>query len=335
MTAQTTDSQTDSVRRLRPEQRLRLALNGVRNNGIVVGAVLLGVALTIASPQFLTGVNAANLLDQWSPVAVIAAGMTLLFISGGFDISAGATFALAGIVAAQLANSGHVLLGILVGIAIGITVGAANGLLVTVGRINSFVATLATSFIVGGVALAASHGLLVSVTDPGFAKLGQGTFLGLTFGVYLALVVLAVAGFVLHRTILGRRMFAVGGNAEAALLSGVRVHGMLALNFIVVGGLAGLAGVLQASRVTTADPNAGGLPLVFEVFASVIVGGTSLLGGEGAMWRTVVGLAVLAMISNAFVLINLSAVYQQVFFGVILLLAVAVDAWGRTRESRG
>jgi ribose transport system permease protein len=147
-------------------------------------------------------------------------------------------------------------------------------------------------------------------------------------------VVLVLAGLLLHRTILGRRIYAVGGNPEAAKLSGVPVEGVRFFTFALMGTVAGLAGVLQASRVAFGEAEAGGLTLLFEVFAIVIVGGTSLSGGEGAMWRTAVGVAILAMIGNAFVLLNLSAVYQQVFFGAIILAAVAIDAWGRVNTTR-
>jgi ribose transport system permease protein len=302
----------------------------VREYGIVFGGILLAVALTIASPQFLTGTNLSNLLDQWSPAAVMASALTLVLIAGGFDLSAGAVFALAGVVAAKLAVDGTTV-AILAGILCGTFVGAVNGMLVTVGRINTFIATLSTGFIVGGLALALSNGELIPIENSAFLKLGQGTFLGLTWGVYVMAVVLILAGVVLHRTILGRRIFAVGGNPEAARLSGVPVEAVRFFSFALMGTVAGLAGVLQASRVAFGEANAGGLNLLFNVFAIVIVGGTSLSGGEGAMWRTAVGVAILAMIGNGFVLLNLSAVYQQVFFGVIILAAVALDAWGRVR----
>lgn len=303
----------------------------LREYGIVFGGILLAIALTIASPQFLTGSNLSNLLDQWAPAAIMAAALTLVLIGGGFDLSAGSVFALAGVVAAKLSGEGAAV-AILAGILCGTLVGTINGMLVTVGRINTFIATLSTGFIVGGLALAITNGLLISVDNPTFLKLGQSTFLGLTWGVYLMAVVLVLAGLLLHRTILGRRIFAVGGNPEAARLSGVPVEAVRFFSFALMGTLAGLAGVLQTSRVAFGEANAGGLNLLFNVFAIVIVGGTSLAGGEGAMWRTAVGIAILAMIGNAFVLLNLSAVYQQVFFGVIILAAVAIDAWGRVRS---
>lgn len=302
----------------------------LREYGIVFGGILLAIALTIASPQFLTGSNLSNLLDQWAPAAIMAAGLTLVLIGGGFDLSAGAVFALAGVVAAKLAGDGTAI-AYLAGILCGLLIGLINGALVTVGRINPFIATLSTGFIVAGLALALTDGLLISIDNPTFLKLGQDTFLGLTWGVYLMAAIMILGGLLLHRTVLGRRIFAVGGNPEAAKLSGVPVEAVRFFSFALMGMLAGLAGVLQASRVAFGEADAGGLDLLFNVFAIVIVGGTSLMGGEGAMWRTAVGVAIIAMIGNAFVLLNLSAVYQQVFFGVILLTAVAIDAWGRVR----
>jgi ribose transport system permease protein len=305
----------------------------LRDYGIVFGGILLAIALTISSHQFLTGSNLSNLLDQWSPAAIMAAALTLVLICGGFDLSAGSVYALAGVVAAKVAPHG-VGVAMLAGILSGTVVGVVNGGLVTIGRINAFIATLSTGFIVGGLSLALSNGLLVSIENQSFLKLGQDTFLGLTWGVYLMVVVLVLAGLLLHRTILGRRIYAVGGNPEAAKLSGVPVEGVRFFTFALMGTVAGLAGVLQASRVAFGEAEAGGLTLLFEVFAIVIVGGTSLSGGEGAMWRTAVGVAILAMIGNAFVLLNLSAVYQQVFFGAIILAAVAIDAWGRVNTTR-
>jgi ribose transport system permease protein len=171
--------------------------------------------------------------------------------------------------------------------------------------------------------------LLITVEKQGFDTLGRGELLGAKTSVWLFAATAVVLGLVLHRTTFGRYIFAAGGNAEALRLSGVRVGLVRAGTYAIIGLAAGLAGVIAASRVSTGQADAGGYDLLFDVFAAVIIGGTSLMGGDGAIWRTLIGLALVAMIGNGFNLLSVDPVYQRILFGTIILVAVAVDAWAR------
>jgi ribose transport system permease protein len=316
-------------------RRLNAGVVRARDNGIIGVAAILFLALSLAAPAFLTVGNLQNLLDQWAPLGIMAAAMTLVLIAGGFDLSAGAVFAFSGVIAAQATNALGVVPGILLALAAGTIIGLANGLLVTVGRINPFVATLASGIILSGVTLAMTGGLIVSVTDPGFSFLGQGKVVGVRVAIFILILVLVAMGLLLHRTVFGRHVFAVGGNPEAARLSGIRVGLVQTMTYVLLGSAAALAGTIAASRVASAEANAGGISLLFTVFAIVVVGGTSLKGGDGAIWRTLVGLIVLALIGNSFVLLNLSAVYQQISEGAIIMAAVALDAWTKSDRKTG
>jgi ribose transport system permease protein len=204
-----------------------------------------------------------------------------------------------------------------------------NGVVTTVGRINTFIATLATGIIISGVATLLTEGKLITVEDPAFATLGTEKLLGLKYSIWLLLAFTAACGFVLSRTTSGRAVYAAGGNPEAARLSGIRVNLVKGATFAISGLAAGVAGVLVASRVVTGQADAGGLDLTFDALTAVVIGGTSILGGAGAVWRTVLGLMLLAMIANGFNLLGVDPMYQKVFTGAIILGAVGVDALAR------
>jgi ribose transport system permease protein len=305
-----------------------VSLAGLRDYGIVVAFVALFVTLAIASDVFLTKQNLLNVLFQAAPVGIMACGGTLVFIAGGFDLSVGAVAAFAGVVAATTAADVGVTGALTLGALSGLGFGIFNGLLTTVGRINAFIATLASSIIIRGLALAITGGFLVSVDDPSFITLGVGEFLDVRYPVYAWLGFALFCGFLLWRTRFGRYVYACGGNAEAARLSGVRVGLVRGTTFAISGLSGGLAGIILASQVGTgqAESNPG---IEFDAIAAIIIGGTSILGGEGAIWRSVLGALLFQLISNGFNLLNVQPVYQRVFLGAIMLLAVALDAWAR------
>jgi ribose transport system permease protein len=300
----------------------------LREFGFVASFVTLFVALSIASDVFLTWTNLVNILDQWAPVGIMACAATLVIIAGGFDLSVGAIFAVAGITAAKVASATSPELGFLAGIGIGLALGVGNGLLVTVGRVNSFIGTLASSFMIRGFALVLSGGFLVIVDDPGFQRLGSGEFLNVKYPVYVFAGVALLTTFLLGWTTFGRYVYAVGANPAAARLSGVRVDRVRAATFALSGLSAGIAGVVVSSRVSTGQADAG-IGIEFSVIAAVVLGGTSIYGGEGAIWRSVLGVLFLAMIGNGFNLLNINPTYQQIIQGAIIVAAVAVDAWTR------
>jgi ribose transport system permease protein len=303
----------------------------LRANATPVAFVALFVTLSVASDAFLTKANLLNLLDQNAAIGIIACAMTLVIVAGGFDLSVGAIFAIAGVVAAKVALSSSPLLGILAAVAAGAALGLGNGLLVTVGRINSFIGTLATSYVIRGLALVISSGFLITVTDPGFTTLGAGKLGDVTYGA-IAFVAVAIAlAVLLHRSVFGRHVYAAGDNPEAARLSGVPVMRTRTITFVLSGACAGLAGVIVASRVATGQADSG-VGLELSAIAAVVIGGTSIAGGEGAVWRTAIGVFLLALISNGFNLLNVDPVYQQIVQGAIIAIAVGADAWSRKRR---
>lgn len=251
----------------------------------------------------------------------------MLLISGGFDLSMGAVYALAGVIAAKYANDHGVAVGLIAGCLAGLAVGVINGIVVNVLRINAFVTTLATSIMIGGVSLAITGGLVISVHAESFSALGRDKIFGVEDTVWIVLVTVVVAAVLLHRTTFGRQIYAIGGNPEAARLCGIRVRLVSTLAFALCGLVAGIAGVLAASRISSGQAETGGYELIFDVFAAVVIGGTSIAGGVGAIWRTVVGLLLLAMIGNGFNLLAISDVYQRIAFGGLIILAVAIDIW--------
>jgi ribose transport system permease protein len=275
-----------------------------------------------------------NLAFQTAPVGIIAVGGTLVFIAGGFDLSVGAISAFTGIMAAKIFNGtgiglwGSLILGALVGLGFGI----GNGLLVTLGRVNAFIATLATSIIIAGLGQVVTSGNLVSVASDNFTKLGLGSAWGIGYPVYVWFAFAGVCGFLLSRTAFGRYVYAVGGNAEAARLAGVRVNVVRATTFAISGLAAGIAGVILVSEVGTAQWNAN-TGIEFDAITAIVLGGTSLLGGEGAIWRAMLGAFFLQMIGNGFNLLGTTPELQYVIKGLILAAAVSLDAWARRRTT--
>jgi ribose transport system permease protein len=316
------------LRRLTGGLTARVRGASVREYGIVASFFVMFVVLSLASDAFLTSSNLLAMLDQTAPVGIMAVGGTLVFIAGGFDLSVGAIFAIAGVIAAKAVGPLGPEPALLIGTLSGLVFGLINGLLVTGARINPFIATLGTSLVVRGLAIVLTGGYLLSVSEPSFANFGNGDLLGLRISVWLWILCALAAGFILSRTTLGRYIFATGGNAEAARLSGVRVQRIRAITFVISGFTASLAGIIVASRVATGQADAG-TGIEFTVIAGIVIGGISIFGGEGAIWRSVLGVLLLTMISNGFNLLNIDAIYSQIFQGGIILVAVAIDSWSR------
>jgi ribose transport system permease protein len=313
---------------LRARTDARHRLSALRDYGIVVSFLALFIILSLSSSVFLTEANLLNVLEQSAAVGIIACGGTLVIIAGGFDLSVGAVFAVAGIVAGKVANDGSVELGLLAGIAAGAVLGFGNGLLVTVARVNPFIATLASTMMIRGLGLALTGGFLVTVLDPSFTTIGRGEFADVKYSIWIFAGFVACTWFLLTRTTFGRHVFAAGGNPEAARLSGIRVGQVRTLTYVISGLSAGLAGVIVSSRISQGQADAGEeLPLT--AIAAIALGGTSIFGGEGAIWRTVLGVLLLALIGNGFNLLGVDPIYQRVFEGAIIVTAVAIDAWSR------
>jgi ribose transport system permease protein len=302
----------------------------VSGAGILAPFLILFTVLSLTSEPFATKSNLLNILDQQSATLIIAAAGTLVLVAGGIDLSVGSTYSFAGVTSAHFALHTGAVPAILLGVGAGVLVGLVNGLVTTVFRINALITTLATSFVVSGCASLVTKGnLLVLFDKKDFGKLAQTEFLTVRTSIWLMIAAVLVIGWLLAATTAGRYMYAAGGNAEAARLAGVRVNRIRVLTFVLSGGAAGLAGVIDTSRVLSAQASTGDTALAFTVLAGIVVGGTSILGGEGAVWRTVVGVLFIALIGNGYVLLGLDPLYEQITMGVILLAAVGLDAWSR------
>ncbi|GAA4081819.1 ABC transporter permease [Nocardioides kongjuensis] len=303
-----------------------------RDYGVVLSAVGLFIALAIASAPFRTGTNQLNLLDQWSTIGIIACGSTICIVAGGFDLSVDAIFALSGVLAAWLAvHLGDPTLALLVGMLSGLVLGVFNGLLVTVGRINPFVATIASSVVFLGIAQLITRGSVLSVAGQGFSRLGLQRFGDLTLPAVVFVVFAVLTAVLLARTVVGRRLYAVGGNYEAARYSGIAVNRVQVFAYAVSGLSASIAGVLAASRNSSASADIR-TDLAFQAITAVVIGGVSIYGGAGTIPRALVGVLILALIGNGFNLLAVDPAYQQVLLGIIIVLAVAVDAWARRTQ---
>jgi ribose transport system permease protein len=303
----------------------------LRRYGVLVIIALLMAFMTGVSDAFLTPRNLLNILNQSTPLALIATALTLVIIGGGFDLSTGAIFGVAAVSAAWLAVNVDPAIGLVAAPLIGLLLGVVNGAIITGFRVHSFLATLATSLVFRGVAVLLSGGFLIPVRMESFTWIGRGTIGMVKIAVIVLALFVAAMMFLLNRTTFGRRVYAVGGNEEAAILSGVRVNAVKIGTFALSGFAAGLASAIATSRISMGQPQAGaGLEL--EAIAAVILGGTSIYGGQGAVWRSVAGVLLLSLIGNAFNILNVNPFFKDLTTGLIIVVAVALSAVGKGRR---
>lgn len=297
---------------------------------ILLGAVL--IALAFLSSSFFTFGNLVNILNQNAPLVIIAAAGTFVIVSGNFDLSTGAMYGVAGVVSAWVAvTTENVWLALLVAPVIGLLLGAFNGIVITKLRIHSFLATLASSMIFTTIAVLITGGSLITVTTQGFTALGRDRVGGIFIAVFVMVVVVAMFWLLLSRTVFGRHVYAVGGNAEATELSGINVTRVRIFVFTLSGLAAGTAASIGVSRIASGQPLAG-VGLELGAIAAVILGGTSIYGGVGAVWRSVAGVFLIALIGNGFDLLNLNPQLKDMVTGFIILAAVGLAAAGRKRR---
>ena len=284
-------------------------------------------------PNFLKKDNLLNIMKQISVVAIISIGMTMIIITAGIDLSVGSLIAFSGVITALAIRGlggddptlGHLWLGSLAGILVCGLVGLFTGGLVTLFGIPAFIATLGIMFSARGLAFIFADSEPIVVQNEIFGWLGRGRdFLGLPNSVILMLILFAIAHVLMTRTSIGRYIYAVGGNPEAARLSGVPVKWVLVFVYTLTGLLAGLGGVMEASLHVTGDPKAGNL-VELQVIAAVVVGGTSLAGGQGKILGTLIGAFIIGVIRNGMNLTGVEAHMQSVVYGVVILIAVLID----------
>lgn len=308
----------------RPSRRMNLG-DVAREYGVLIIIALLLVALSFASDSFFTPRNLLNILNQSAPLFIISCALTLVIIGGGFDLSTGAIFGVAAVCSGWLAINADPVLAIVAGPLIGVLLGTLNGAIITGLNVHSFLVTLATSLVYRGIAILVTDGKLIPVRIEEFAWLGREKVGLVNVAVLVMLAFMGLMMFLLNRTTLGRAIFAVGGNEEAALLSGIRTNLVKIITFALSGGAAGLAGVITVSRLSMAEPQAG-VGMEFEAIAAVILGGTSIMGGAGAVWRSMAGVLLMALIGNGFNILNVNPFFKDLTTGVIIVLAVALAA---------
>lgn len=301
--------------------------------GMLGALIALILVATVIYPGFLNPANIGNILTQNAAVGLIAIGMTFVIISGGFDLSVGATYALGATLFAGLTlQTGSVFIAGIGALAAGLVAGAINGFIVARLGVNPFVATLGTSSVFSGVAYIYSNSSPFIVNgNPAFQDLALTRIAGVFLPIWLLIAAFILAALLLAKTTYGRNVYAVGGNYEAAWLSGLRVRGLNGSVYLMTGVLAALAGMMDASRLGVGQADVGAA-MALDAIAIVVVGGTSLRGGEGAIWRSAVGLLILATLTNVFYSLNVSQHWQLIAKGVIVVTAVAVDAVIRSRK---
>lgn len=303
----------------------------ISKNGILIIFLLLCILLSIITPGFMSWANILNVLRQSSIIGIMAIGTTFVIIGGGFDISVGSILVLTAAMCVGLQYRIHWTLAILLVLIIGALIGLLNGFLAAKIHIPAIIATLGTMTIVRGLAYLYTGGYPLYVEAPDFAYIGTGYLGPIPFPVVLLIIMVAFWQFVLVRTKFGRYACALGGNKEAARLSGVKVDFYHILTFVVGGLMASLAGVVYASRLLSVTPLAGqGYEL--DAIASTVIGGTSVSGGEGSVVRTLIGVLLLTIIANVFNLMGIHIYVQYVVKGAIILSAVGFDTYSKFRQ---
>lgn len=295
--------------------------------GTLLALILLMVFVTILNPSFIEPNNLMNLLRQISINALIAFGMTFVILTGGIDLSVGSALALTGVLSAGMLVAGlNPFLTIILILIIGAILGALNGLLITWGKLAPFIVTLATMTIFRGLALVYTNGKPITGIGDSviFQWLGKGYLFGVPIPAIIMIVIFLILRFVLQRTTFGRKTYAIGGNEKAAFISGIRVNRVKIAIYSISGTLAALAGMILMSRLNSAQPTAG-VAFEMDAIAAVVLGGTSMAGGKGRISGTLIGALIIGVLNNGMNLLGISAFYQQVVKGVVIIIAVLID----------
>jgi ribose transport system permease protein len=295
--------------------------------GPLLGLIILVVIVSILNPSFLEPLNILNLLRQVAINALIAFGMTFVILTGGIDLSVGAILALSSALTAGMMVSGiDPILAIIIGCILGGLMGTVNGLFITKGKMAPFIATLATMTIFRGLTLVYTGGNPITGLGDNylFQLFGRGYFLGIPVPAITMILTFVVLFIILHKTPFGRKTYAIGGNEKAALISGIKVPKVKIMIYSLSGMLAALAGAILTSRLNSAQPTAG-TSYELDAIAAVVLGGTSLSGGKGRIFGTLIGALIIGTLNNGLNLLGVSSFYQMVVKGIVILIAVLLD----------
>ncbi|MGH2083283.1 ABC transporter permease [Aerococcus urinaeequi] len=299
--------------------------------GPLLALIVLIIFVSVLSPSFLSLTNLMNLMRQVSTNALIAFGMTFVIITCGIDLSVGSTLALSSalssaIMAGMIVNGIDPLIAMTVSLIAGFVLGAVNGLLITKGKLVPFIATLATMTIYRGTTLVLTEGKPITGLDETFIFqfMGRGYFFGIPFPIVNTLVVFALLYVLLHKMSFGRKMFTIGGNEKASFIAGVKSNKIKIFVYSISGVLASLAGIILTSRLNSAQPTAGE-SYEMDAIASVVLGGTSMSGGKGRIFGTLIGALIIGTLNNGLNLLGVSTFYQQIVKGIVIIIAVLID----------
>jgi len=296
-----------------------------RQFGTLLGLIGLCVVLWILTPHFLTVSNLLNVAQQTSINAIIAVGLTFVIITAGIDLSVGSILAFSGVVLASALQAGcPIPLALLVGLAVGMACGLVNGVLISFGRIPPFISTLGMMSVARGSALLYTGGRPVSGFSESFRFLATGKIFFIPAPVVIMLIVYLIAYFVLNRTKFGRYTYAIGGNEEAAILSGINVKLYKTMVYGICGMLSALGAIILTARLNSAQPIAG-MMYELDAIAATVIGGTSLMGGQGSVIGTLIGAFIMGVLRNGLNLLGVSSFIQQVVIGSVIIIAVLMD----------
>ncbi len=296
-----------------------------RQFGTLIGLIGLCLVLWILTPYFLTVSNLLNVAQQISIIAIIAVGMTFVIITAGIDLSVGSVLAFSGMVTGSVLQAGVALpIAIFVGLFVGGLSGIVNGVLITYGRLPPFISTLGMMSVARGAARLITKGRPISGFSESFRDLATAEVFNIPLPVLIMAGVYLVAYFVLARTKLGRYTYAMGGNEEAAILSGVNVKAYKIAVYGLCGMLSGLAAIILTARLNSAGPNAG-IMYELDAIAATVIGGTSLMGGEGTITGTLIGALIMGVLRNGLNLLGISSYIQDIVIGAVIILAVLMD----------
>jgi ribose transport system permease protein len=294
----------------------------INKYGLFAGFIVLLIIMSLSSPVFLTETNLINILRQVTVVGVIAVGMTFAIISAGIDLSVGAILAFSGIILVSAQSEGALIAFVLALLA-GIICGFANGIAVSVGKVQPFIVTLASMTIIRGITLMVSDGQPISLTNASLLRIGKSYIGPIPTLVVIFAIVIILGWILLSKMKFGRHTFAIGSSENASKLAGVKIDKLKVLIYTLSGGLAALAGILLTSRLSSASPIAG-VGYELEAIAAVAIGGAKLTGGTGTMIGTLIGVLIVGVISNGLVLLDVNTYVQQVVKGIIIFAAVLI-----------
>ncbi|MDO4273733.1 MAG: ABC transporter permease [Eubacteriales bacterium] len=297
----------------------------IREFGLVFVVLFIVILMSFLSPVFMTKNNIMNIIRQISINGILAVGMTFIILTGGIDLSVGSLVAITSVICGSLLEGGmNWILAAIIGVAAAVVFGVINGYLVAYVGFQPFIATLATMTIGRGVAKVYSDGKPYAIKDPSFIGIGQGYILGIPVPIILLLIVCIIGLIVLNMTTFGRYVFAIGGNKNAAKLSGVRTRRVELFVYVISGICSGIVGLVLSARISSGQPTAG-VGFELDAIAATAIGGTSMNGGMGSLRGTILGFLIIGLLSNSMNLMNINSFWQDIVKGLIIIIAVFLD----------